>query len=89
MMFINLVYTDPTLYQMLVYGIEGTHYTVNTDGTITKPANVTYTGPANWQLGTCMNSLQEDASMLDYYERLKEAENGVEVKILDGFKFLT
>lgn len=87
MMLLDLIYTDPTLYQMLVYGIEGTHYTKNADGTITKPENVSYTGPANWQLGTCMNSLETDPSRLNYYQRLIDAEATAEEDILAGFTF--
>lgn len=89
MMLINLIYTDPTLYQMLVYGIEDTHYTTNTDGTITIPENVTYQGPSNWELGTCMNSLQTNATKLDYYQRLKDAEAVANESILEGFTFDT
>lgn len=74
MMLLDLIYTDPTLYQMLVYGVEGTHYTKNTDGTITMAENNKYTGPQCWQLGTCINSLTTDATQLDYYQKMKDAE---------------
>ena len=73
-MLMNLIYTDPTLYHMIVYGIEGTHYTKNADGTITYAENKKYEGPSCWMLGTCLNSLTTDASQLDYYQKLKEAE---------------
>ena len=38
MQVLNLIYTDAELYRLLVYGIEGTHYITNSDGTITRPA---------------------------------------------------
>lgn len=33
--FIEILYTNPDIYNLLVYGIEGEHYTKNDDGTIT------------------------------------------------------
>lgn len=39
-MFLNLLNTDPVLMTMLNYGIEGTHYTKNADGTITFDADM-------------------------------------------------
>lgn len=87
MMFLELLYTDVELYQLLVYGIEGTHYTSNSDGTITYAENKTYTGPSNWTVGTCMNSLQTNPDKLDYYQGLKDAEEYARISILEGFTF--
>ena len=87
MMFLNLLYTDAELYNLFVYGIEDIHYTKNSDGTITIPEGVTYTGPYNWMVGTCMNSLQTEPSLLNYYQELKEAEDKAKLGMLDGFTF--
>ena len=89
MMLLELIYTDASLYQLLVYGIEDSHYTKNDDGTITYVENRTYKGPGNWTLGTCMNSLQTDVSKLDYYQSLKDAEEYARVSVLEGFIFDT
>jgi len=87
MMLLELIYTDAELYQMLVYGIEGTHYTKNTDGTITNAENSKYTGPNNWILGTCMNSYQTDISVINKYPDMKVAEEEARTSILQGFTF--
>lgn len=86
---LNLIYTDAEIYQLLVYGIEGTHYEQNSDGTITRPESGSrdYEGAANWTLGTCMNSLAESTAKIGYYEGLKEAEATANEDILLGFVF--
>lgn len=77
MMVLNALYTVPELYQLLVYGIEGEHYTSNDDGTITHVGLNTSSSPyglANWFFGTCKNSLAESAGKLEYYDNLMELE---------------
>ena len=83
----NLIYTDPDLYHMIVYGIEGTHYTKNNDGTITYAENNKYEGVPCWELGTCINSLTTDVTQLDYYQRLKDAEKTAEVTKYQWYGF--
>lgn len=87
MMLLNLLYTDVNLYRLYVYGIEGTHYTMNADGTITYSNPKTYTGPANWTLGTCVNSLQTNPAKINYYSELLENEKQYTVSYFDGFKY--
>ncbi len=40
MEFLNLMYTDPDVINLLAYGIEGEHYVVQSDGTINYPEGV-------------------------------------------------
>ena len=89
MQVLNLLYSDAEIYQLLVYGIEGTHYMKNANGTITLPSadNKTYQGPDNWKVGTCMNSLTEDGASLTYYADLKAEEETATVDPLIGFAF--
>ncbi len=87
MMLLNLIYTDVDLYHLYVYGIEGTHYTKNADGTITYSDPKTYTGPANWTLGTSLNSLQTDPQKLTYYQDLVEVEEELVTRYFDGFSY--
>ncbi len=87
MMFLELLYTDVDLYHLLVDGVEGKHYTKNADGTITNVENKTYTGPNNWMVGTCMNSYQTDATLMDKYQNLKDAESYARRSPLEGFIF--
>ena len=87
MMVANLIYSNAELYQLLIYGIEGTHYTTNTDGTITVPENKTYTGPSNWTVGTCANSLATDPAKLTQYADTYELEQTAVANPLAGFAF--
>lgn len=89
MQVMNLIYADAELYRLLVYGIEGTHYMPNADGTITRPAveSRTYTGPETWQIGTCINSLPENVSSIGQYELIKELEKTTRQNPLVNFSF--
>jgi len=89
MQVMNLIYSDADLYQLIVYGIEGTHYMTNSDGTITRaPAESrTYQGPDAWRLGTCINSLPESVSSIGVYEKIKELEKTAENNPLLLFSF--
>ena len=89
MQVLNLIYTDPELYRLLVYGIEGTHYITNSNGTITRPASGErdYEGATNWTLGTCINGLAESEAGIGQYEQLAEAQKVAKVNPLLGFSF--
>lgn len=89
MQVVNMIYADAELYQLLVYGIEGTHYMTNADGTITRPAaeSRTYTGPDNWRLGTCINSLPEKVSAIGQYEEIIKMEKDARENPLLLFTF--
>ena len=51
--FLNLLYTDKELMNLLTNGIEGTHYVVNDAGKITLPEGVTDSGYVfnHWEIG--------------------------------------
>lgn len=90
MMVLNAIHTAPELNQLLVYGIEGEHYTYNDDGTIThvglNKADSPY-GLADWLIGTCENSLPESVGKIGYYDALKEAESDAYENPFLGFAF--
>ena len=91
-MVLDALYTVPELYQLLIYGIEGEHYTVNGDGTITTPYGASGTadsdyGLKKWTIGTCMNSLVTQADTVGYYEGLVEAEKTAYSNPFVGFVF--
>lgn len=92
MMVYNAIYTEPELYQLLVYGIEGKHYTDNGDGTITTPyggsplAESDY-GQWKWIFGTCKNSLVTQADSPGYYDQLIEKEKTAYVSPFINFSF--
>ena len=43
MQFLNLINTDPVLYNMACFGIEGVHYTLNDNGDVYKRQDFTQT----------------------------------------------
>lgn len=82
MMVLNALFAEPELYQLLIYGIEGVHYTDNGDGTVTTPygaqgkENSDY-GLWRWTIGTCINSLCDQTTTPGYYEDLRKLEKEV------------
>lgn len=75
MMVMNALYTEPELYQLLVYGIEGEHYTDNGDGTVTRLGGTSSDdsyGYDNWKVGSCINSLITQNDTPGFYESRHE-----------------
>lgn len=90
MMVLNALYTVPELYQLLIYGIEGEHYTDNGDGTITTPYGAEGTSDADygltrWAIGTCLNSLVTQNDVKGHYESLKAADEAAEPNLFATF----
>ena len=91
-MVLNALYTEPELYQLLIYGIEGEHYTVNNDGTITTSYGAEGTADADygltrWTVGTCLNSLVTQADVPGYYQELADAQAEAYVNPFVNFSF--
>ncbi len=90
MMVLDALYANAELYQLLIYGIEGEHYTDNGDGTVTTPYGSQGTaedayGLWKWVLGTCMNSFQTQADAPGYYDYQKEMEASAYIHPLINF----
>ena len=92
MMVLNAIYTVPELYQLLIYGIEGKHYTDNGDGTVTTSYGAEGTAEADyglwrWTIGTCRHSLVTQADTPGYYQALSDAEKTAGKNIFADFVF--
>ena len=90
MMVLDALYTVPELYQLLIYGIEGEHYTDNGDGTITTSYGSQGTSDADyglwkWTIGTCKNSLVTQADTPGYYDELLAQEETAIVSPFNNF----
>ena len=92
MQLINLLHSSKgqDLFRLLVYGIEGEHYTVNEDGTVTfanpngrESADSTY-GLSDWAVGSNLNKLGKDREIV--VKQVELAKNAV-ANPLDGFVF--
>ncbi len=91
MMVLNAIYTEPDLYNILIYGIEGEHYTVNSDGTIKVADKYTSSdsnyGLSKWYIGTCANALVTQNDVPGYYDEMLEAEKDAIVDPFQNFVF--
>ena len=93
MMVLNAIYTQPDLYNTLIYGIEGEDYTKNADGTIT----TTYAGASptaddsygiqRWIIGSCKNALINNGTDPNYYADLEALEETARVNPFMNFTF--
>ncbi|WP_040953155.1 ABC transporter substrate-binding protein [Gorillibacterium massiliense] len=94
MMFLNLLYTDKYLLNLLDWGIEGKHYVKKSDNVIDYPqgvdaANVGYNLNLPWMFGNQLNSYiwtTEDPTIWDQYKAFNE---GAQKSIALGFVFDT
>ena len=80
MMVLNAIYSQPDLYNTLIYGIEGEDYTKNADGTITtsyvgaSPTADDSYGIQRWIIGSCKNALINNGTDPNYYADLEALE---------------
>ena len=93
MMVPNAIYSQPDLYNTLIYGIEGEDYTVNADGTITtsysgaSPTADDSYGIQRWIIGSCKNALINNGTDPNYYADLEALEETARVNPFMNFTF--
>ena len=93
MMVLNAIYTQPDLYNTLIYGIEGEDYTKNADGTITtsyvgaSPTADDSYGIQRWIIGSCKNALINNGTDPNYYADLEALEATAQVNPFLNFTF--
>ncbi|MEK5024800.1 ABC transporter substrate-binding protein [Paenibacillus sp. FSL M7-1046] len=54
MMFMNLIHTDPVLYNLLTFGIEGKHYNKVGENTVDFIADSGYNSVSSWMIGNVL-----------------------------------
>lgn len=93
MMVLNAIYSQPDLYNTLIYGIEGEDYTMNDDGTITtsyvgaSPTADDSYGIQRWIIGSCKNALINNGTDPNYYADLEALEATAQVNPFLNFTF--
>ena len=92
MQLLNLMYTDPDLMNLLCWGIEGIHYVVREDGTITYPEGVTaetsgYSSSTNWQLPNQFIAHVWEGNDLDVWEQTRIFNDSAVRSTALGFSF--
>ena len=93
MMVLNAIYSQPDLYNTLIYGIEGEDYTKNADGTITtsyvgaSPTADDSYGIQRWIIGSCKNALINNGTDPNSYADLEALEATAQVNPFLNFTF--
>ena len=93
MMVLNAIYSQPDLYNTLIYGIEGEDHTKNADGTITtsyvgaSPTADDSYGIQRWIIGSCKNALINNGTDPNYYADLEALEETARVNPFLNFTF--
>ena len=93
MMVLNAIYSQPDLYNTLIYGMEGVYYTKNADGTITtsyvgaSPTADDSYGIQRWIIGSCKNALINNGTDPNYYADLEALEETARVNPFLNFTF--
>ena len=84
---LKLINTNKELYNLICWGIEGTHYTVNEDGRITVIPDSGYDkiGTNAWKYGNQFNSLVRDGQPIDVWEQTEEMNNEAALSPMLGF----
>ncbi|MFC4777098.1 ABC transporter substrate-binding protein [Paenibacillus sp. GCM10023252] len=86
MMLINLVNTDKELYNLLVYGLEGKHHKVNSDGTVAIVKDGGYAA-ADWALGSVFNGKTLEGKDPAVAEQTRKENESAKPSPIMGFKF--
>ena len=87
MKLLNLVNTDAKLYNLLCFGIEGTHYTLNDEGKAVSDDSKGYNPNVDWMFGNQFNGLLREGQADDDWERTKEMNENATPSRIRGFSF--
>jgi putative aldouronate transport system substrate-binding protein len=89
MMLLELVNTDKQLYNLLVYGIEGMHYTKASGNYIQLHKNSNYVTNTDWVFGNIRNEYLPEGAPADKIEQTIQANDEAAVSPYYGFVFNT
>lgn len=92
MMLLNLMYTDEDFFNLLNWGIEGTHFVRTEDGHITFPDGIDANSSGwylnlGWVFGNQFLSYFWTGNDMDLWERTKEYNDSAEMSPAAGFVF--
>ncbi len=85
---INLVNKDSTLRNLLMFGIEGTHYEKVSDNQIKRDPNGPYS-VTSWAYGNLFDTYVLDSDPVDKWDAFEEFNQGAKTSTILGFKFDT
>lgn len=87
MMLIDLLHTDKELLNLLVFGIEGTHYTRNGEIISATDQTGNYTPNIAWEFGNQFLNYVWDTEAPDKWEQFKKFNEGAKLSPALGFTF--
>ena len=85
---INLVNTDSTLRNMLMFGLEGSHYEKVSDNQIKRPEKNSYS-VTSWAYGNLFDTYVLDVDPADKWDAFEEFNQSAKTSKILGFKFDT
>ncbi|MDY3918275.1 MAG: ABC transporter substrate-binding protein [Candidatus Limivivens sp.] len=90
--YLNELYTNPDLQNLLAWGIEGTHYVLNDEGLATYPegvdaSNSGYNHSMGWLMPNQFLTHVWEGNNPDLWEEMKEFNNSAIVSSASGFAF--
>lgn len=87
MQFISLLYTDPTLLNLFIYGQEGTDYTKNANGTVTLIKGSGYADGNGFRFGNQLKNHLLDFEPADKYQQYEKINDTAPKLQSYGFRF--
>jgi len=87
MMFLDLVNSDPYLYNLLCYGIVDEHYEKSSDNVVKTKEESKYAPNVNWVFGSVFNSYLKEGQSATVWEETKTRNETAELNPIGGFKF--
>ncbi|ULT58757.1 ABC transporter substrate-binding protein [Neobacillus drentensis] len=89
MQFLNLLYTDKDIMNLLANGIEGKHYQVNSDGTIKLPDGVKESNYVfnQWELGDNALTRVWQGNDVNYWDEMLKFNDSAVISPAFGFQF--
>lgn len=87
MMFLELINTDKALYNLLCFGIEGTHYKKVADNVIEKTGDNAYNPDTDWLFGNQFNAYYTSPVAVGNWEKTIALNNEAATSPLLGFSF--
>lgn len=87
MMFLNMLYKDKTLYNLVAHGIEGKHYKKIDDQTVEAIKDAGYDPNTDWLFGNQFNGYYRAGQNPGIWEETIELNNNAVQSVLLGFSF--
>lgn len=87
MMFLNLVNTDPTLFNLMSFGVEGKNYDKIGDNTIKIKSDGGYAPNVSWAMGNVTIGYLLEGQAADTWQKTIELNNSAKVPTIFGFQF--